>query len=172
MFGAPCDGPDCNGALYVSEKIADRWIQQAHLIPENLHWGAHLGGSVGISGNVIVGGAPDWGGCIFTSGEAFVYERIGSTWVQTAHLCRQPPEAGSYFGRGVAISGDTIAVGAPLETSTNTGRVHVFARQGAAWVEHQVLSGYSTDQQFGWAIALHGNLMLIGVYAGPGVSSL
>ncbi len=171
-FGAYCDGLDCNGAIYVFEKVAGQFVQTAHLVPENPHWGAHLGYSVGISGNVIVGGAPDWGGCIFTSGEAFVYEKIGTSWTQTAHLCRQPPEANSYFGRGVAVSGDTIAVGSPHETAANTGRVHVFVREGSSWVESQVLSGDSNEQQFGWAVALHGNLMLIVVYAGPGVSAL
>ncbi len=170
-FGAECDGSNCNGALYVFEKIANRWIQQGHLIPENLHWGAHLGASVGISGNVIVGGAPDWGGCVPSSGEAFVYEKIGPTWLNTAHLCSQPPDVHSNFGRGVAICGDTIAVGAPYETDANDGRVHVFRNEAGVWVEQEVLSGDPADKGFGWAVALHGNLMLVGVRAGQGAAA-
>jgi hypothetical protein len=55
------------------------------------------------------------------AGAAYVFERDGSgNWQQKAYLKAPNTEASDYFGWSVAISGDTIVVGAPHEASNST----------------------------------------------------
>ena len=46
---------------------------------------------------------------------------IDPTWSQQAYLKASNTDAGDNFGYAVAVSGDTVVVGAPLEDSSATG---------------------------------------------------
>ena len=54
-------------------------------------------------------------------------------------------QAGDAFGYSIAVSGDTLVVGAPNEDGSsasdryNTGAVYVFVREGNSWVEQAIL---------------------------------
>ena len=47
--------------------------------------------------------------------------RDGTTWTQQAYLKASNTDAFDIFGRSVAVSGDTVVVGADLEASNATG---------------------------------------------------
>ena len=70
------------------------------------------------------------------------------------------------FGMSIAISGDWLVVGAPLDPWYNgdaTGAVYVFRRVGARWVEHQKLVGFGGFQYgFGAPVAIDGDWMVSG----------
>jgi hypothetical protein len=92
-------------------------------------------------------------------GRAYVLERIGGVFQQTAEL--QPPDdvADQNFGNSVALEGDTIAVGQPGEgvTFMLPGAVHVFRHGPSGWALDQSLAlegaaGGADD--FGAAVAL------------------
>jgi hypothetical protein len=51
------------------------------------------------------------------SGAAYVFVREGTTWSQQAYLKASNPELDDRFGGSLAISGDTIVVGAAFETA-------------------------------------------------------
>jgi len=78
----------------------------------------------------------------YRAGAAYVFSRTGTTWAAQAYL--KAPNAGSddYFGWAVAVSGDTIVVGAYLEDSslttiTNGGTAstnNLASEAGAAYV--------------------------------------
>ena len=83
-----------------------------------------FGASVAISGDTVVVGA-HWEDSNATgvngnqsdnsaanSGAAYVFIRSGTTWSQQAYLKASNTEAGDGFGHSVAISGDTVVVGA------------------------------------------------------------
>ena len=55
------------------------------------------------------------------AGAAYVFVRSGSTWTQQAYLKASNTGPVDQFGISVAISGDTIAVGANGEDSSATG---------------------------------------------------
>jgi hypothetical protein len=55
------------------------------------------------------------------SGAAYVFVRSGSTWSQQAYLKASNTDYIHSFGFSVAVSGDTVAVGAYLEGSSATG---------------------------------------------------
>ena len=105
-----------------------RWIQHGHLYADDAAPGDAFG-KVAISGDTIVVGAPsDNTTAGFDAGSAYVFTRTGGTWSQQDHLFADDARASDRFGI-VAISGDTIVVGAYGDNTTegtNAGSAYVF----------------------------------------------
>src|SRR5690349_10179961 len=112
---------------------ASSLAQQAYVKASNSGAGDQFGWSVAVSGDTLVVGAfaedssatgvngaqgndaaPD-------AGAAYVFVRNGASWTQQAYLKASNTGAGDDFGVAVAISGDTIVVGASGEASGATG---------------------------------------------------
>ena len=70
--------------------------------------------ATGVNGNQADNSAAD-------SGAAYVFIRSGTTWSQQAYLKASNTGADDYFGWSVAVSGDTVVVGAYGEDSNATG---------------------------------------------------
>jgi hypothetical protein len=82
---------------------------------------ARAGQSVAISGDTAVVGAPfDDNAGNDNTGAAYVYVRSGNDWTLQARLTHGGNEDVE-FGASVAISGDTIVVGAPRDDVTAAG---------------------------------------------------
>lgn len=71
-----------------------------------------------------------------TPGAVYVYERSGEGgWTQTARLLASDAEPGDYFGRSLAVEGNTMFVGATVKDSS-TGAVFRFERGAdGTWTE-------------------------------------
>src|SRR5204863_50002 len=117
-------------------------------------------------------------------GAAYVVVRNAGVWSQQAYLktsntsvTRQGP-LGDQFGRSVAISGDTVVVGAWGEdnaatgvnsavtdcTAAQAGAAYVFVRSGAAWSQQAYLKASNTDaaDNFGLSVAVSGDTAVVG----------
>jgi len=97
------------GSAYVFRYAGAEWAQEAKLFGEGAHETDYFGGSVSLSGEVIVVGAE---GQNSFQGRAHVFRPIGSFWVQEALLRASDTEFGDMFGTAVAISDDTCVIGA------------------------------------------------------------
>src|SRR6185503_13574131 len=87
------------------------------------------------------------------AGAAYVFVRTGTNWIQQAYVKASNTAAGDEFGIAVAISGDTVVVGAPGEDSNATGvngnqannstpssgAAYVFVRDGTNWSQQAYL---------------------------------
>ena len=99
-----------------------------------------FGKRVAISGDTIVVGASEdeIGG--FNLGSAYVFVKPGGGWAnatQTAKLTASDGTDADFFGGSVAISGDTIAVGAygdDIGPAEDRGSVYVFVKPTGPWV--------------------------------------
>ena len=92
-----------------------------------------FGRSVAVSGNTLVVGASledsnatgvngnQSDNSAQSSGAAYIFVRNGATWSQQAYLKASNADAYDSFGYSVAISGDTVVVGAINEASKATG---------------------------------------------------
>jgi FG-GAP repeat len=85
-----------------------------------------FGTSVAISGETVVVGAPVAGGY---AGSAYVFVRSGGVWSQQQKLAASDAAAGDQFGNSVAISGETVVVGAPV-AGGYAGSASVLVRSG------------------------------------------
>ena len=159
------------GAAYVFTKRAGRWVEQATLIPPARIEGEKFGYDVAISGDTIVVGAPsaEQSRPVAPAGVAYVFVRTPHGWSHQAKLVPSDSKADDAFGFGVAISGDTVLVGAnggSVLPSVEPGAAYVFTRGAGTWSEQAKLTpaGGAADDNFGYSVALSGDTALVGAY--------
>ena len=113
----------------------------------------------------------------YASGLAFAaftcFQPLSSAAQCDGLLAATPAEKHEQFGYALALSGATLAVGAPSHDGVagGTGGVIVFDRSGAGWAQAAVLiapDGAQLDQ-LGFAVALDGDVLVAGA---PGDLSL
>lgn len=122
-----------SGAVYVFERTADDWTQTAYIkppTPPNPDQG--FGIALAISSNLIAIGATQENGCAVgvnaqgtgictNAGAAYLLRRDGATWIQHSYLKASNTGVADELGAGLALSGDTLAVGAAFEDASATG---------------------------------------------------
>ena len=130
------------GAAYVFVRNGSTWTQTAYLKASSPEAGDGFGAAVAIAGDTIVVGAvgedsaatgvngDEADNSAATAGAAYVFVRNAATWSQQAYLKASNAGESDEFGVSVAISGDTIVIGAGREDSDATG---VNGAQGDAW---------------------------------------
>ncbi|OPY81652.1 MAG: hypothetical protein A4E65_01103 [Syntrophorhabdus sp. PtaU1.Bin153] len=105
--------------------------------------GDRFGSSVATSGNTIVVGASGDD----ANGSAYVFKFNGTDWVEETKLTASDggrAEGGDSFGASVAITGNTVVVGAPFHghIDNDHGAAYVFKFNGLNWVEEaELLAG-------------------------------
>ena len=164
--GGPTKG---EGSAYVFTRSGATWTQQAQLTAGDRAAGDSFGASVAISGDTVVVGAcgNSTSGMNPTEGSAYVFTRSGTTWSQQQELLDGEEATPDYFGLWVAISGDTIVVGAPdhnVGANVDQGSAYVFTRSGTTWNEQQELTaadGVAGDQFA--RVAISGDTIVVGV---------
>jgi len=171
------------GAAYVFVRDADSWTQQAYLKADNAEAGDRFGHSVAVAGDTVVVGAYLEDGDAGNNpaddaGAAYVFVRGATTWTQQAYLKADSTGAGDQFGIAVALDGDTVVVGAPLESSDATtvdgdaanndtlraGAAYVFVRGGTTWAQQAYLKAANAGSfdQFGSTVAVSGDTVVVG----------
>ncbi|MFN0138328.1 MAG: hypothetical protein ACKVS9_19670 [Phycisphaerae bacterium] len=156
-----------HGACHVFRRAQAGWTLEAILtadVPSGNPEGQGFGVPVFVRGSVAVAGASIRVNTDTIDGAVFVYERgDDGTWsdgtLVTASMPDPDPDRAEFFGRGMAVDGDTLIVGAH-----NLSVAFAFERQSdGTWLQTQQLS---PNDQWGWfygrAIALAGDLAVIG----------
>jgi hypothetical protein len=90
-----------------------------------------FGSSVAISGDTAIVGTPGDDSPVTDGGAAYIFVHNGGVWMQQAKLVPSDLFVVA-FGMAVAISGDTVIVGAQNQSP---GSAHVFVRNGTTWTE-------------------------------------
>ena len=108
----------------------------------------------------------------YQQGAAYLYQKGGTgTWLFVKRLFASDGADNDRFGNSVAISGNTIVVGAyvdDISNNTNQGSAYIFERnQGGVnnWgeVKKLVASDGADGDLFGWSVAISGNTVVVGV---------
>ena len=165
------------GAAYVFQRDqggADNWGEVKKLLSSDAQAGDIFGGSVAVSGDTAVVAAfgQDAGGS--EAGAAYVFQRDqggADNWGEVKKLITSDAQADDEFGR-MAISGNTIVVGARLEDAggTDAGAAYVFQRdQGGAdnWgeVKKLVASDAQPGDNFAIGVAISGGTAFVGAWS-------
>jgi hypothetical protein len=143
------------------------------LVPANVV--PNVGGygcAVAIDGDTIVVGASDEA-TPDTAGAAYVFVRASSGWVDQATLSLPGLSAGATFGYALAVSGDTIVVGAPMASNSSpqqNGSVYVFVREAGTWSLQESLKPGGSDpkDRFGYAVDTQGDQLIVGAPTSEG----
>jgi FG-GAP repeat len=145
------------GAAYVFARSGTTWSQQAKLTASDASTGSDFGRSVAIDRGTVVVGEDEKGAYLI--GAAYVFVRSHGLWSQQAQLTPSDTSGTITFGFSVAVSGATVAVGAP-----NEGTAYVFAFDGTTWLRQAELgpSAGATGTHFGASVAISGTTMAVG----------
>ena len=180
------------GAVYVFTRSGAAWSQQAYVKASNTRAVASFGSSVALSGDTLAVGSSNEssgatgidGNQLDTSGPGagavYVFTRSVAAWSQQAYVKATNTRPSAQFGFSVALSGDTLAVGASGEASNatgvngnpgdtsapNAGAAYVFTRSGTTWSRQAYIKASTTrmDANFGYAMALVGDALAVGSY--------
>ena len=181
-------GEPNSGAAFIYARQGKAWGFEAALKAPNADSrgiGDRFGWAVAIDGDRAVVGAPFEDSAttnpndnsLQDAGAAYVYRRQGTAWVFETYLKSPHPTANGYFGYSVAISGDTIVVGAYFDDQyagnslqiATAGQAHVYRRSGTAWSLEQSLGVDETTGAYdglGFSVAIDGDRIVAGAYAG------
>jgi hypothetical protein len=103
---------------------------------------------------------------IINAGAVVLFRRgLNSVWSYEATLISSEPVGTAEFGDAVAVSGNTLLVGADndLDGADRNGRAHLFQRAAGQWAQVAALAipdGEGAD--FGWSVALDGDVAIVG----------
>lgn len=183
---------DAAGAAYVFVRSGTTWTQQAYLKASNSDPGDFFGSTLSLSGDTLAVGArfedsnatgingTQSDNSARDSGAVYVFVRSDTVWNQQAYL--KASNTGAYddfsSANAVALSGDTLAVGADVEDSnatgingnpaengyTDSGAAYLFVRNGTTWTQQAYLKASNTGpyDYFGNSISLSGNTLAAG----------
>ena len=118
------------GSAYFYEKPATGWTDATETLKITASDGAtydYFGSSIDIEGsNMVIGAFYNNDGA--NSGAAYLYTYNGATWVETEKYSDAAGIWMDYFGWGVCISGDNIAIGAKGDDDVeeNSGSVYFY----------------------------------------------
>lgn len=164
-----------SGSAYVFLRKGASWIEEAKLVPSDGDVGDQFGRALAADGDFVVVGAladddacPEDPSC--NSGAAYVFRRVGTSWIEEAKLTAPGVPTLQFFGRDVSISGNTVAI--VMSTAlqgTPPGVVYVFERTESDWeLQAQLIPEGTDDDSFLISVSLSGDLLLIGAWLDNG----
>ena len=138
LVGAPGDTYNSTfGAAYLFRFDGTEWVQQAHITAQNIRAADSFGAAVALSadGSTLAIGTihdssdatginGDEGSRLApSSGAVYLFRFDGSEWIRQAYIKASNTDMSDFFGRSVSLAadGNTLAVGADLESSNATG---------------------------------------------------
>jgi len=159
------------GAVYIFNRNGTEWTQDTKLYASDVGFADNFGWSVAIDGDYAVVGAPFWDSASYDGeGAAYVlYRHQGGTDIwgqQGGPLSAGDATSSDHFGHSIAISGDTVVVGAPdaTEDLIRPGSACVFTRSGTVWTQQSELTATGGEEvdSLGWAVAISGDRVIVG----------
>jgi len=192
-YGDSHKGANSGAAYIFSRDVAESptasWTQRAKLLASDGAEGDSFGVSVAVSGDTVAVGAQHDNDKGSNSGSAYVFTRddagnLTASWTQRAKLLATDGAANDFFGRSIAVSRDTVVVGAHGDDDEGSfsGSAYVFTRDAAgilsaSWTQRAKLlaTDGAAGDLFGWSMAISGETIVVGAYgdddAGSGSGS-
>lgn len=112
------------------------------------------------------------------SGAVYIFHREDNSWSQEAYLKASNSDPNDIFGNSIAISGETVVVGAKGESSSSrgvggnqtdntavkSGAVYVFRRTGSTWNQEAYLKASNSEagDLFGHSVGIIRNTIVVG----------
>lgn len=156
------------GAAYLFERVGGEWEQVAKVVGSTTGIGDDFGRSVSMWNGTLLVGSPGNNVPYLNGGTAYVFERVGTNWVETATL--HPADGAVHppflTGEAVSLHGDTALIGARMddEAGINVGAVYVHERSAGSWSQTAKLLPTSAVDvgEFGASVDVYGDLAVVG----------
>jgi hypothetical protein len=182
------------GVTVLGASLNTGWNQEAFIKASNSDAGDFFGDSVDIHGDTLAVKAPqeDSNQSTITNGPTsssdnsatgagafYIYKRTGKNWIQEAYIKRPNADASDFFYGDISIQRDTLAIGAPLESSnlstitngtttssdnskSEAGAVYVYRRTGSNWAQEAFIKASNSDatDRFGLHVSVYGDTLV------------
>lgn len=164
-----------SGAVYVFTRSGSTWSFQSRLKAPNAGEQDFFGIAIALSADFLVvsaTGEDNDSGSVqsdnnngFNDGAVYVYEPSGMSWTLEGYLKASTTDTADSLGAALALSGNTLAVGATNDDLK--GSCAVFVYDGTSWSEQAVLNGSETvaNDLFGNSVAISGDVLVAGAPA-------
>jgi hypothetical protein len=140
------------GSVYVYQFDGSNWVEQQKLTAP---LGSFFGASISTFGNrLAVASSPD--GYYADAVHIFDYNETG--WVEKQRLVAPDGDTGDRFGISVAISGNNVIIGSPIENAA-----YLYHHDGSGWVlQKKLLASNPWASNFGDQVSISGNYAIVG----------
>ncbi|MEQ1643836.1 MAG: hypothetical protein ABL959_10360, partial [Pyrinomonadaceae bacterium] len=152
---------DDNDFVHVFVRQGTTWTLQATLLTGS---DDSFRTRLAISGDTAIIGQPGVSG----AEAAFIFVRCGTAWTQQQKLTASGGSPFDGFGSSVAISGNTVIVGADQDRLGTTNRIqgsaYIFVSDGTTWTQQQKLTADDggPSSRFGSSVAILGDTAIVG----------
>lgn len=159
-----------SGAAYVFTRSGDTWADGVRLKPSNGRARQFFGYSVSLDGDTIVVGAP--GDATYSvPGSAYVFVKQDAAWVQQGSPLLPRTTSFEGFGNSVAVSGNVIAVGDPVNAGSSrqsSGQAQIYIRENGAWRlnAYPLVGKDLAGANFGRSLAFSGSTLFVASHNG------
>ncbi|MCA9008092.1 MAG: cadherin-like domain-containing protein, partial [Planctomycetaceae bacterium] len=159
-------GASDSGSVYVYTLTGGSAVLQATVPNPSPSNGDQFGYSVALSGDTLVVGALGDDTAASDSGIAYVYDLSSGSAVLTDNLTNPTPAASDQFGWSVAVSGETVVVGAKADDTgaPNAGSAYVYDLSNGSALLSDTINNPTPESgdQFGVSVAIDGQTVVIG----------
>ena len=155
------------GFAVLFQKSGETWNEVSRFSASDGSNNNKFGAAVALQGDTALIGAPQSDDGAINTGATYIFKSTNGNWGQSAKLTPSAPLAWDSFGAALSLAGDYALIGAPAIgtiSGTYLGYATIFKNEGGTWTEKSRLTpddGTSNDR-FGNAVALYGDLALIG----------
>ncbi|UQA59849.1 FG-GAP repeat protein [Polyangium aurulentum] len=128
-FSDDIGGNEDQGSAYVFVRNGATWTEQAKLVASDGGQGDRFGDAVVLSGDLALLGATSNIAGAVDQGAVYVFSRDGAVWTEQTKLVASDGAEDDMFGLALALSGNTLLVGAPRDDiggNVNQGSFYVF----------------------------------------------
>ena len=157
-----------SGSAYVFARSGSSWNQVAKLTASDGAGIDTFGIEVSISNDRIIVGSCYDDDDGKNSGSAYIFDRDGSSWNQTAKLTPLDGAPDNQFGRSVSIRGDYAVISSygDDDNGSDSGAAYVFQYSGGVWAQVAKLtaSDGASNDRFGMAVSTDGDYAVVGAH--------
>ncbi|MBK8284974.1 MAG: Ig-like domain repeat protein [Ahniella sp.] len=156
-----------SGAVYIYRLNGNTWALEQNIDPAARSANDNFGSSLAIDSTNLVAGARTGDASAASAGSVWVFTRSGTIWSEQQRLTANDGATADNFGLSVALSGNSVIVGANLARISAleaAGAAYVFTRSGSIWTQQQKLVAPVAGEldEFGVDVDLEGDTAIVG----------
>jgi hypothetical protein len=176
LVGARGASTETGAAYVLRQQIDGTWAEETKLTASDGLAGDWLGSRVAVAGDAAAASALHADAPGADSGAVYVFRDTETGWAQEQKLVASDGAAGDQFGKGLAMSGGRILIGAygDDDAGADSGSAYVFRDDGGFWTQEAKLtaSDAAAGALFGSEVALDGDLAVVAARGANGVGAV
>ena len=164
------DHGDETGSAYVFEETESGWVEVQKLLASDAAGNTRFGRSASIWGDRLLIGTYWDNELAQRAGAAYVFERVGSTWVETTKLQANDGAQDDQFGTACFLSRDRALILAPNASGGGVdGAAYLFQHGPAGWSQIAKVHSHGGTAciPFQGSVSIWGERMFVSGYGDP-----